>query len=40
MIDFNGFLSLIKSDEFKELSKEEFNSELNKMKSVFTDYFL
>ena len=39
MIDFNGFLSLIKSDEFKELSKEEFNSELKEMKETFINYF-
>ena len=38
MIDFNRFLSLIKSDEFKELSKEEFNSKLNEMISTFINY--
>lgn len=39
MIDFNRFSSLIKSNEFKELSKEEFNSELNEMKETFINYF-
>lgn len=38
MIDFNRFLSLIKSNEFKELSKEEFNTKLKEMVNTFINY--